>query len=389
MGILRKLWRFADDKLDDIIVARSRWSEIEKFKDKRRVSIYSGVNLTIEQTKAIDKLYIENYGERIPYTWHRHFTAYTGKFDVNYFPELLYIPEFEYFINLNKEYCKVFSDKNILPFLAHSVKGGVKVPKTYLSRTNGVYRNDENTFITNEQAEEILNNHTLAFAKPSIDSSSGQGCIVIDMCEGRDRKSRKYAGEILNGLGNDFVIQECIKCHKSISNIYSGGVNTFRIITYRWKDKIEHMPVIMRIGKGGSILDNAHAGGMFIAVSNDGVLHEKAFTEFKKEFTEHPDTKVIFHGYQIEYFEKMVEKAIATHEAIPQIGCVNWDFTIDVEGNPVLIEANLRGGSVWLIEMAHGCGAFGEKTPEVLRWIRLMKKLPKSSRKEFSFGKMK
>lgn len=66
--------------------------ERQKYRDPRRRAIYETVMLTPEQKAAIDRLYLENYGEKIPYTWHRHYTAYTGQFDVNYFPELLYIP---------------------------------------------------------------------------------------------------------------------------------------------------------------------------------------------------------------------------------------------------------------------------------------------------------
>ena len=76
------------------------------------------------------------------------------------------------------------------------------------------------------------------------------------------------------------------------------------------------------------------------------------------------------------------------HEMVPQIGVVNWDFTVDEKGEPVLIEANISGGSVWLPQMAHGVGAFGEQTKEVLQWLRFMKKLKPSERKAYVGGKM-
>lgn len=95
-----------------------RKNEIKKFEDPRRVEIFSKVKLSNEQEKEIDDLYESNYGTKIPYTWHRHFTAFTGNFDKNYFPELLYIPEFEHYQNMKKAYTDVFSDKNITPALA-------------------------------------------------------------------------------------------------------------------------------------------------------------------------------------------------------------------------------------------------------------------------------
>ena len=59
--------------------------------------------------------------------------------------------------------------------------------------------------------------------------------------------SGKGAKEFILSLGEDAVIQERLVCHKSITDIYPGSVNTFRVITYRWKDDVLHMPVIMRI----------------------------------------------------------------------------------------------------------------------------------------------
>ncbi len=385
VGKLGKIRNFFFDIEDMMLQKKRRHNEVKKYEDKRRVEIYSKVNLTKEQCNQIDELYLKNYGEKIPYTWHRHFTAYTGRFDVKYIPELLFIPEFEHYMNKNEEFCKVFSDKNMLPFLAKAV--GVKMPKTYLSSTRGVYRDDDYHIISYQKMCDAMNNLGEAFVKPAIDSCSGNGCRVIHMQNGIDVLSGKTTGDILKILGDDFAIQERLECHESIKKIYADSVNTFRVITYRWKEEIIVMPVIMRIGQGGSYLDNAHAGGMFIAVSNEGILGEKAFTEFKKEYIEHPDTHLKFCGYKIELFDTVISQAKSIHEAMPQVGCVNWDFTLDKDGIPILLEGNMTGGSIWLIEMAHGCGVFGENTEEVLRWLKLMKSTPQSEQSKYAFGK--
>ena len=180
----------------------------------------------------------------------------------------------------------------------------------------------------------------------------------------------------MDRLGNNFVVQEKLKCSESVSKLHPYSVNTFRIITYIWKNKVEFCPVIMRIGRHKSHLDNAHAGGIFIAVNQNGTLHNTAFSEFKEEYKEHPDTHVVFDGYQIKNFDKVLKAAIKMHSAIPQVGIVHWDFTINDKEDPVLIEANITGGSIWLIQMAWGCGPFGDNTKEILQWMREQKKLP-------------
>ena len=384
---LRPIYEKGYDLIEKLEGKYLRYGEIRKFKDPRRVAIYSKVCLTDKQKKEIDALYLKNYGSKIPHTWHRHYTAFTGKFDVNYFPELLYVPEFERFMNYNQEYTKVLSDKNLLPYLAQAAQ--VHTPKILLSCVEGLYRDEYNSVINQKTFEKRLGDLGEAFAKPSVDSSSGKGCFVLNMKKDIDTLSGKTTAQLLAELGPNFVIQERLVCHESISKIYPHSVNTFRIITYRWKDEICHMPIILRIGSGGKNVDNAHAGGMFIAVDDNGTLHKTAFTEFNKQYTQHPDTHVKFEGYAIPNMDKLLKAARRMHILLPQLGCCNWDFTLNKEGIPTLIEINLTAGGIWLAQMTHGKGVFGAKTAEVLRWMAFVKKLPYSKRKFYKYEKMK
>lgn len=363
--------------------------EIKKIKSPARVAIYKDVVFTAEQKAKIDKLYKENYGKKIPYEWHRNYTAYTGKFDEKYFPEVLYTVVFERAMTPKMEYSQTFSDKNILSVFTKGA--GIKTPQEFITCSSGLLRDSSYKLIQIDEAVEILKDAGEVFLKPTVDSSSGRGCLLANFTNGIDQNTTKSVKEILLGMGENFTAQKKIKCDKSIAEIYGNSVNTFRVITYRWKDKIYSMPVIMRIGQGGAFLDNAHAGGMFIAVDDDGTLHETAFTEFKKTFTSHPTTNFVFKGHKISNFDKVLESAIYMHGLISQVGVVNWDFTIDEDGDPLLIEANMctprQTGSIWLVQMAHGKGAFGENTADILKWVSKVEKAPQSKRKKMAFGK--
>ena len=386
-GLKNKIKKFSTNISDRIAVKLLRNNDIRKYKKKCRVEIYSKVKLSTDQKKAIDDLYKKNYGKKIPYVWHQNFMAHSGNFDAKYFPELLYVPEFEHFMNLWPEYGSVFSDKNVICMLADIAK--IKMPNVFLSVCKALPKDGSYNALKKEDAINLLGTAGRVFIKPTVDSCSGRGCFIADFENGVDKLSNRSADEIYNSLGSDFVVQDVVKCHASISEIYSGSVNTLRIITYRWKDEILHMPVIMRIGRGGSYVDNAHAGGMFIALDDDGTMHKTAMTEFNIQYTEHPDTGLVFENYKIDLLPDVIAAAKKMHTVMPQVGVVNWDFTIDEDGEPLLIEANSgRGGSVWLPEMAHGCGPFGERTEEVLQWMRKMKSLPKTERYKFAFGKM-
>lgn len=369
---------------EHFLIHKLKINELKKFKDSRRVKIFSETTLSTEQKNMIDSLYKNKYGKKIPYTWHRHYTAYTGNFDVNYFPELLYIPEFEYYMNLNRCFAEFLGDKNLLPYIANAAN--IKMPKTRFACIDGIIKDSLYNILTKEDFLKNISNIGECFYKITKNSSSGRSCKLLNIHEGIDQKKQTPITEIFETKNRNWVIQERLICHESIRRLYSKSVNTFRIITYRWKDEFYHMPAIMRIGRGGANVDNAHAGGIFIAISDDGLLHKTAFTEFRDKFTQHPDTGVVFEGYKIFNFPKVLDSAIKCHSMLPQFGCVNWDFTINNEGQPILIEANVKAGSIWLIEMAHGKGAFGEKTADVLKWLNKISHAKFADRKNYMFG---
>lgn len=380
----KKIKQFLLGQLDNLEHINAVIGEKKKFRDKRRVEICNSTKLSQEQIDSVEKLYKNNYGKKISLTWHKSYTAYTGRFDKYYFPEILYIPEFERYMNYNQSLANVLEDKNLLYVFAKA--SNVRMPRMYLSCQAGIYKDAENKVLDFEKACALISNIGVCFAKPSIGTDSGRGCEVYCLVNGTDTKSGKTSGMLLKDLGKNFTIQERLVCHESIRKIYDGSVNTFRIMTYRWKNQIIVAPIIMRIGRGGSYLDNAHAGGMFIALSDDGTLHKTAFTEFKEEFVEHPDSKLKFEGYRIPLLPNVVDAVKRMHYSLPAIGVINWDMTLDESGQPVLIEANVNGGSIWLFQMAHGCGVFGERTPEILRWLHKMNETKYSDRAQYYFG---
>ena len=372
--------------MTDVTIARKKARETRAFRDPRRVAIARQFPLTQQQKEQIDGLFLNNYGQKVDYVWHQNYAAHTGHFDHRFIPGLLYIPEFEEFENQNHSFVTACNDKNFIGLVAKSV--GVKVPRTIVSCTNGVLRDGDGCLISPAVAEDLVRIAGPGFLKPTVSSNSGKGCRIIG-AEDTVHFTRDSIFlsnyDILGGRGN-FVVQELVVCHDSIRALYADSVNTFRVITYLWKGSIDAMPVIIRIGRGGKYLDNAHQGGMFCAVHENGNMGNIAVTEFSDKFTEHPDTHTVFASHRIEHIDKVIDAAKRTHSAIPQLGVINWDFTIDSEGNPVLIEANCKNGSVWLPQMAHGVGAFGDRTAEVLRWLRFMKKLKAHERVHYVGG---
>ena len=249
--VLLKIKNFAVNSLDVVTRIIKRSSEIKKFKDPRRKAIFETVQLSDMQKKQIDELFINNYGRKIPYTWHRHFTAYTGRFDVNYIPELLYIPEFERYMNIKSAYTKTLGDKNVLPLVAQSV--GVKMPKTIIARCEGLYRNESCNMLTEEEVSSLLCNIGEVFAKPTVDTCSGIGCRLLNFVNGVDVISEKINGlkKIDKDLKNDiFIIVYSIDLGLS-NHEYSGvlgllsGLKRCIIPLKKFKSEIEEINVVL------------------------------------------------------------------------------------------------------------------------------------------------
>lgn len=372
------------DTTEDLLAGRAHKAEIAKFRDPKRVAILEQVKLTDGQKRAIDDFYVENYGKKISYTWHRHNLAISGNFDARFFPELLFIPEFERYMNQPSEYATVFEDKNLLYLFAD--KAGVRTTRSLLTRTAGIYRDANMKELTEREALDFAGNVGKCFAKPTVGTCSGQGCGAYDFDDGADRGTGLEIKTLLDELGTDFSIQEPITCHRSISALHPESVNTLRVMTYRWRDELRVLPMLMRIGCGKSAVDNAHAGGVFIGVSDQGLLAPSALTEFNERFTKHPDTGVVFDGYRIFGAEKVIGAAKRMHATMPQVGIVSWDFTVDEDGEPLVIEANIRGGSIWLPQMANGVPGFGDATADILRWLRFMNAKKPHERLNYKFG---
>lgn len=346
----------------------------EKIKISREKHITNGIKLSREQIQETNEYFLEHYGKKVPLSWHRYYMAFSGKFDKKYFPELLYIPEYDWLVNPSS-YADCLADKNILPMLISGVEK-LRIPETVVSCANGIYRDADMKQISSAQAAEIISDAGKLFFKIAVDSDSGRGCNIIEMREGTDLRSGRTAEEIITGSGRDFVIQLCVENPESLSRFNPSSVNTFRVISYRAPSgSVKIAPVFMRIGRNDSFLDNAHAGGIFIGIEHDGQLLDTAYSMDGSRYTEHPDTKVVFRGGVIPEFKLVRQKAIELHNRIPQLGIINFDFTLDKTGVPVLIELNTKSGPVWASQIAHGKSFFGDDTDAILEYLRDMRKL--------------
>jgi len=338
----------------------------EKLYIIKRKSQYSDCILTEQEKQALDDFWKDAYGRKIPDRWHRLYKSFSTKFDEKFFPAYLYSIYLEEKLN-PWSYCKVLSDKNLLNTL---FSDSVSCPDIYAMVCNGLCMGKDQVVCSYEELIQQLRDIGRVVIKETVGSSSGKGVQICDFSDGIDKRSGQSVEEVISMFYPNFNVQKCIEQSDEISNIYAESLNTFRVITYIANDNIHCAPLAMRIGRGGNTVDNIHSGGLVIGVENDGNLKEFAYLESGERFSRHPDTGFEFAGYKIHGADKLIEKALKLHAKVPQLGIISWDFAIDKNQEPVLIEMNLRGQSVWFVQMVHGKGIFGENTKYMIDLVK-------------------
>lgn len=339
----------------------------------RKRALYKDVKWTKEQQKQFDDFWKKNYGKRISNRWHKLYQASNGVFHIDYLPEIIFSTKIEPALN-DTAYCKVFSDKNLNELFFDKKIDGVRTPKCFLCNSYGRFYDGNKHIISKEKAIEILSNVGAAVIKPTVDSSSGENVIIVDMKNGFNVRDGKSALHIIDSYNMNFIVQEKIIPNEELSTLYPKSINTLRVISYCVGDRVEVAPISLRIGGSGSEIDNIHSGGLSVAVSNDGKLAKKAYRlgygNSFESFEKHPDTNVIFGDYELSFVERMISVSKELHMLTANIGVISWDLTVDDNDNIVIIEANFKGQSIWFPQMLSGKTFFGEDLVDILKEIR-------------------
>lgn len=339
----------------------------------RKKKFYSSVKWSKEQQIAFDAYWKKYYGKKIPNKWHKLYQSANGIFNVEYMPEVIFSTKIEQAFN-DYYQIKVFADKNLNDVLFNNKIENVRTPKTYLFNSFGRFYDGERNLINKERAIEILASLSSAVIKPTIDSSSGRDVNILDMQSGINKKTGETAEQIINKYRINFIVQEKILPNEELKIIYPKSINTMRVITYLFDGKVYTCPISLRIGGNGSEVDNIHAGGMSIAVGDDGDLADCAYRlgygDAFDKYYEHPDTKVKFSGYKLSFVNSVIKAAKKLHVNTNGVGLISWDFTVNNKNEIIVIEANYKGQSSWFPQMLSGKSLFGDNTSRILENLK-------------------
>jgi hypothetical protein len=357
--------------LEDTLMVKSVLKSISHFVNEDIINIYLKwfynwqlKHKLLKKTDNIDKNYknaIKNYWGQfnlnLNNNWHRWYSSRNTIYDVKYIPEDLFYCYIEPYYN-KTDFRAAYQDKALYSLLYSNVKQPVEVVKN-MSGQN--YDNESNPISLHEVIERCINKRKIII-KPSVESGGGRNVLFID--ETDKLLMREKVMNAVSLFGKDYVVQEAIEQHEDLSKIYPLSVNTIRTISFLFDGKVHILSSVLRMGVNGRKVDN---GGIACGIKKDGTLNEIAIDKNGLKYEKHPDG-FAFKNIVIPSYTAVLETIRREHLKLGHFKLVSWDFAVDKDGSPILIENNLRFEEINFHQLNNG-PLFGELTDNVLKEV--------------------
>lgn len=322
-----------------------------------------GIKVLTNEQKVEAKRFWKQFGYGLDLHWHRCYSNGPAGFDRRIVPEYIYYAVIERRLN-RRDFSRAYMDKNIYD----KIFPKKYLPRTYLKIENGVIFNGGLETIDTKEANRIFSSiNDEVVVKKTIGSYGGKDILFLDeecrLPDGRKADSIEKVREI---LGNDLIIQEKVRQHDDIGRFHPSSVNTIRMITLRWDNRVREISTILRVGMDGSLLDNISQGGFAVGIDKEGNLSDVGNINMIDDFQEHPQTKEAFMGSKIPNYHLVKDMARELHGILTQFNIISWDFSVNTKKEPVFIEANIMGQGLHHHQYYNG-PLFGELTEDILR----------------------
>ena len=302
--------------------------------------------------------YWGKYNVKIIPGWHEWYSSVNGLKDVRYIPEdLFYCNILPHYNRLDLG--KAYADKTLYSLWFSNVN----MPKTIVKNMSGIFYNDSFQPLSFTEAINNCSKYKRLIIKGSIESGSGRNIEIISAQSSEEMKTN--IKNTLLMFKKDYVIQEIIEQHETLEKLNPSSVNTIRITTFLHNGKVTALTSHLRIGNENSIYDHY---GIVCGIHEDGRLQDFAIRYKQGQvINEHPK------GYKFEDivvpgFRKIKEITEKEHMKFGHFKIMSWDFAINKDGEPILVEFNLRYQGLNHHQLTIG-PIFGDLTDEVLEEV--------------------
>lgn len=176
-------------------------------------------------------------------------------------------------------------------------------------------------------------------------AACGRGITVFHAQNERDANSLidRYLIGRVGCIAEELIVNDPI-----MQSLHPSSLNTVRIPTVRYDNRVEVIHPFLRVGRGSSVVDNAGSGGIMgnIDVATGRVY--AAADELGREYKTHPDTGVSLIGFTIPKWQEALMLVKQMAQVIPSVRYVGWDMALTPNGW-VMIEGNDKGQFVWQV----------------------------------------
>lgn len=293
-----------------------------------------------------------------PYTWYYQLFKTIDEFNPLYLSEDLYYPVIVRALNPQR-YMYAFSHKGLFPI----IYGCIKQPDIIVICNNGVFFNSNFEVVDTSEMIKLLQGSNNYIIKPTIDTSRGKGVrLVKNGCD-------EDVQNLLCEYGNNWIVQKAVEQSGLTAQFNPSSLNTFRFTTLFINGRASTQSIVLKAGGFGSIVDNLSAGGYFVGVRNSGQLRE--FGIDKKYCKSNKSASGVEWGsVKIEKVPEIADQMAFFHRRyMPSMGIVGWDVALDVNNQPIVIEANIINPGILFTQLANSTPIFGERTEEVVQYV--------------------
>lgn len=253
---------------------------------------------------------------------------------------------------------RTYINKSLYPIIFK----GLSQPEVIVNVINGIPYDSKMNRITIESVADILGHFDDdIIIKPTTATSGGRGVSKIQSSD-----SIETIKHTLSNYGKNYICQRIVRQSKYTAVFNNSSLNTFRVNTVNINGITTCECLMMRHGLNNSIVDNFAVGGVVCGMTKNGIFNGNNFnTELKKLSLLHDGTK--YRDCSVPSISNVINKAIDAHQKfMPHIGHAAWDFAIDENENPIMIEVNLMLPGIIMEQLSSGSSIFGERTEEII-----------------------
>ena len=178
------------------------------------------------------------------------------------------------------------------------------------------------------------------FVKKQVWLSKGDSVQLVDIAK---------AGKSVEALFNEMIaqgkhiIEERIVQSEAMARLNVSSVNTVRCITLYTKSGVVVPYTFLKVGRGGSFVDNGGKGGLLVGIEVDtGILRTDGFDEYLMRYPAHPESHLTFKGYQLPQWDQMLAICKEMSAKEPNVRYIGWDMAHTPDGW-VVVEGNGGG----------------------------------------------